>query len=51
MYPSAIGAKFVTHASSEYRYNAAMPCSFTCVKEADLLKHKFINSFELIEYI
>ena len=38
---------FVTHASSEYGYNAAMPCSFTCVKEADLLKHKFINSFEL----
>ena len=42
---------FVTHASSEYGYNAAMPCSFTCVREEDLLKHKFINSFELIEYI
>ena len=42
---------FVTHASSECRYNAAMPCSFTCVREADLFKHKFINSFELIEYI
>ena len=39
------------HAFSEYGYNAAMQCSFTCVREADLLKHKFINSFELIEYI
>ena len=42
---------FVTHASSEYRYNAAMPCSFTCVREADLLKDNFLNSFELIEYM
>ena len=41
----------VTHVSSEYGYNAAMPCSFTCVREADLFKQKFINSFELVEYI
>ena len=31
---------FVTHASSEYGYNVAMPCSLTCEREADLLKHK-----------
>ena len=48
MYPSAIGAKSLWHM---HLLSAVITLrSFTCVRDADLLKDNFINSFELIEY-